>query len=242
MPSHSPQYAIAPDQAIPDGLRDAIERKGFRQQELRARMDPILSTAQHAVLEIGCGHGHWLTAYATAHPATTCIGLDIISQRVAKSQLKATKRQLNNLHFIKAEAIEFIEILPPSVSFDWIMVLFPDPWPKKRHHRRRLIQPSFLDLIHPFMTPDGKLCFRTDDDPYFSWARDIIGNHPKWRLDEPTIWPFECETLFQAMMDHWQSLSAGIADGSQTDFSQVLRHPADNCKWCIAPDIPPRKT
>ena len=139
-------------------------------------MDPILSTAQHAVLEIGCGHGHWLTAYATAHPATTCIGLDIISQRVAKSQLKATKRQLNNLHFIKAEAIEFIEILPPSVSFDWIMVLFPDPWPKKRQQKRRLIQKPFTSLLASKLSKGGYIYCVTDWEEYAYQMLDVLGS------------------------------------------------------------------
>ncbi len=159
-------------------------------------------------LEIGCGHGHWLVAYATAHPDKYCIGLDMLSARVAKANAKKERLGLNNLVFVKAEANEFLEAMPENVHLDEVVILFPDPWPKKRHFKNRLIQIDFLDILAKFMLPHSKIYFRTDDRGYFDWAKDIFLHHEKWEVLSSEPWLFEYATYFQNLNPEYQSLIA----------------------------------
>jgi len=179
-----------------------------RQSRLVDIYGGFLPRLKGGLLEIGCGHGHWLTAWAEQHPDQFCIGIDLLGKRIQKSGSKAGKRELQNVCFMKAEAIEFLELIPDDIGIAQVMVLFPDPWPKKRHHRRRLIQPAFLELLSRKMQNEGKLYFRTDHGPYFDWAVEAISESPHWNLDAEQNWPMELPTYFQRLMNSYQSLSA----------------------------------
>ena len=148
-------------------------------------------------LEIGCGHGHFLTAYAQAHPKEHCLGIDILADRILRAQKKARRAGLANLAFVQAEARLLLEVLPTSVRFSRIFALFPDPWPKRRHHKHRLLQAEFLDLLAKRAGKGAHLFFRTDYEPYYQDAVATLRDHAAWQLaDEP--WPFEFETVFQS--------------------------------------------
>ena len=98
-------------------------------------------------LEIGCGHGHWLTSFAQERTDLTFVGIDLITKRIDKANIKKNKRDLTNLHFIKADAIEFISCIPTDLKILNCYVMYPDPWPKARHHKRRLINQSFWNYL-----------------------------------------------------------------------------------------------
>lgn len=160
-------------------------------------------------LEIGCGHGNWLTAYSAQYPDKFCVGLDLLMARVAKSNKKKEQQGLQNLIFLQADAGEFLEAMPKNVTVDELVILFPDPWPKKRHFKNRLIQSAFLDTMAKFMLPQSRLYFRTDYDPYFEWAAEIISAHKSWSMLPLDHWLFEHETYFQKRSDNkYQSLVA----------------------------------
>ncbi len=181
---------------------------GERRTVVQAQLTEILADARNPLVwEIGCGHGHFLTAYAAAHPGHTCIGVDQESSRVERALRKRDRAQLRNLHFIRAEARLFLEALPVGCRFDHVFVLFPDPWPKLRHHKHRLLQPEFLQALAAHAAPDSRLCFRTDHAEYFAEVRRAIGETQVWRVaDEP--WPFEFTTVFQSRAAAFESLVA----------------------------------
>ena len=188
--------------------RAAIERERRRRELLTAACLDIFRQHDPVVLEIGCGHGHFLAAYAVAHPEQFCVGIDLKTKRLQKSDRKREKGDLNNLHFHKAEGREFINALGPEVLLERIFILFPDPWPKKRHHKRRLIQCDFLDALAAHTPRGGKLYFRTDYHPYYEWTSEIIERHHDWSLEENDSWPFEEETYFQQLLGPHVSLIA----------------------------------
>jgi len=195
----------ARDPAIPAFVE---ERRQARIAELRAEILERLPPKGPLVVEFGCGHGHWLNAYAEAHPGHYCLGLDLISLRVRKSLAKRDKRGLGNLHFLKAEAMEFLAAWPRERSIDAVFMLFPDPWPKKRHHKNRMIQPAFLDAVAERTASGGRFHFRTDDADYFAWTEEHFAAHPSWHIDPSLPWPWETPTLFQNFMESWSSLIA----------------------------------
>jgi tRNA (guanine-N7-)-methyltransferase len=189
---------------------------------LRDLLAALLRGQSSVTLEIGCGHGHYLTAYAEAHPeAPFCIGLDIIIERVRRANRKCARAGLDRrLAFVRAEAAEFLSVLPEHVRLADIFVLFPDPWPKRRHHKHRLIRDEMLDRLAERASPGARMCFRTDDRDYFAAARATISAHPRWRIannggGEPeAAWPFEYATVFQQKAAAYQSLVALPAPSS----------------------------
>lgn len=185
-----------------------LEKQKLRKATLRTECESTLDGIDSIVFEAGCGHGHWLTSYAESNPDQMCIGIDLISWRIRKGLDKRDKRQLKNLHFIKAELGEFLEVLPARIRFDMTVLLFPDPWPKARHHRRRMVQASFLDEVARRTESDGLFCFRSDDRPYFEWTQEHLEAHPEWRVDPAAEWPHEMATYFQGLMDEYFSVIA----------------------------------
>lgn len=180
-----------------------------RREVVAGQLAPALAATGPLVWEVGSGHGHFLTAYAAANPEHICIGVDIASDRVGRAQKKRDRARLTRLHFIRAEAGLFLDVLPLERRFTRVFVLFPDPWPKARHHKHRLLQEKFLTRLAERMEPAGRLYFRTDYAPYFAEAADAVRQHPRWALvDEP--WPFDHATVFQERAESHQSLVAGL--------------------------------
>ncbi|MET0262415.1 MAG: SAM-dependent methyltransferase [Rariglobus sp.] len=181
-----------------------------RLADLRERLATLLQTKLPLTLEIGSGHGHYLTGYAQAYPERFCIGIDLIGDRLDRSLRKSERAGLKNIAWLHAEARLFLEALPPATRLAEIFILFSDPWPKRRHWKNRVIQTEFMSELAAKSAEGARFCFRTDHAPYFSYARDIIANHPDWALcaesDEP--WPFELATVFQQRADAHQSLIA----------------------------------
>lgn len=178
-----------------------------RTKELQAQFPAIFATQQAFVWEIGCGHGHFLTAYAQQHPDQLCIGIDISTERIDRATRKSKRAKLPNLHFIQAEARLFLEALPADAAFTDVYVLFPDPWPKLRHRKHRLLQPDFLAAAAAKALPSARLFFRTDYEPYFLDVVAALGPSAGWgRVEEE--WPFAYETVFQARAKTFHSVSA----------------------------------
>ena len=185
-----------------------LTKQAARKAELLGRCRADLAGVDRILFEAGCGHGHWLTDYAEFNPGVFCIGIDLISWRIRKGNEKKAKRGLQNIHFYKAELSEFLGALPAAIRFDRTILLFPDPWPKAKHHRRRMVQSSFLDEVARRTDRGGEFCFRSDDRPYFDWTLEHLSEHPEWEIDEAGQWPYESETYFQGLMDEYYSVVA----------------------------------
>ena len=185
-----------------------LERQKHRKAALKSELCAALEGVESILFEAGCGHGHWLTRYAEQHAEQTCVGIDLISGRVRKAMQKRDKRELGNLHFFKAELTEFLEVLPDSIRFDKTVMLFPDPWPKARHHRRRMIQSQFLDILAERTELGGWFYFRSDDTSYCEWTVEHLKAHPNWKIDTAAPWLHETETYFQERMESYQSIVA----------------------------------
>lgn len=162
---------------------------------------------QEITFEIGCGHGHFLTSYAQAHPDEFCLGIDIIADRVERAKKKAVRSELRNIAFLHAEAGLLLEALAVTVKFRRIFVLFPDPWPKRRHQKNRLMQTVFLQKLAGRAGERTLLYFRTDFVPYYRETMAMLKTHSTWRLSEEA-WPFEHETVFQSRSETHHSCIA----------------------------------
>jgi len=117
-------------------------------------------------VEIGAGKGRFLLHRAEANPDINFVGFDYIWKYLKVGWERAQKRDLPNLLFFKAEANEVVEHLIPDASVSIFHVYFPDPWHKRRHHKRRLLTPEFFKLLHRRLEPGGKLEIATDNFDY----------------------------------------------------------------------------
>lgn len=158
-------------------------------------------------LEIGCGHGHWLADFAANFPQRECLGVDLIGDRLHRATRKAERAGALNARFLRGEAFEVLDLMPAHVSLEEVFILFPDPWPKKRHWKNRLFCLGFLDELGKRCTAGVRCHFRTDHDPYFTWTLEVVDQQKDWERDATADWPFERATVFQNRAETYQSLS-----------------------------------
>lgn len=188
-------------------LERHLARLEGQRQLLAPAVASALGAAMSFVLEIGCGHGHFLASYAQAHPNAVCLGVDIASDRIARAERKRGRAGLANLHFIRAEAEMLLDVLPPAVRIAAVFILFPDPWPKLRHHKHRVARPRFLGRLADRLGEGGRIYFRTDHEPYFKTVYTELSVHPQLEIAaEP--WAFEHPTVFQNRAATFHSLVA----------------------------------
>ncbi len=187
---------------------DFLARVRARRAELRAALEKLLPAPRPIVWEIGCGHGHFLVRYAQAHPDKVCLGIDLISDRLTRAAKKRDRAGLTGCHFLRAEARECLQAFPPGVTFEEVWVLFPDPWPKARHHKNRLLKAEFLDGVAGRVAAGGRLYFRTDHEEYFREVEGVVAGLATWCRDPGAAWPLEQETVFQARAPRHFSLVA----------------------------------
>lgn len=135
--------------------------------ELFGRRAPV-------TLEIGFGNGEHLAALATAHPERDYFGVEVHRPGVGHLFMKAAERNLTNLRASAHDAVEVLNHQIAPAALDEVLVLFPDPWHKKRHHKRRLIQPPFVELIATRLAPGGVLRLATDWENYAQQMLEVL--------------------------------------------------------------------
>ena len=127
------------------------------------------------VLEIGCGMGETTAIIATAHPGNDYLGIEVHTPGVGSLLKEIATRELTNLRVIQHDAVEVVRDMIPSGSLAGIHVFFPDPWPKKRQQKRRLIQPDFVALLASRLAPAGYLHCATDWEDYANQMLAVLG-------------------------------------------------------------------
>jgi tRNA (guanine-N7-)-methyltransferase len=117
-------------------------------------------------LEIGFGNGETLVALAAAHPERDYLGIEVHRPGVGHLLLRVEELALSNVRIVCRDAVEVLTRCLQPASLDEVLLYFPDPWPKKRHHKRRIVQPSFVELVASRLAPGGVLRMATDWQPY----------------------------------------------------------------------------
>lgn len=149
------------------------------------------------VMEIGFGMGEATVAIAKGFPDTGFLAVDVHQPGIGKLLAMAQAADLSNIRVMDEDAHLVLHNMILTESLDAIHLFFPDPWPKTRHHKRRIVNQSFIDLIHAKLKDDGLIHIATDWLPYASWIRDQFSASSKFsggEVDRPEWRP---ETRFE---------------------------------------------
>ena len=140
------------------------------------------------VVEIGFGNGQALAWMAANEPGTNFVGIEVHEPGVGRLLRSVADKRLDNVRVVMRDAVEVLREQTVPASIDEIRVYFPDPWPKKRHHKRRLIQPPFVALAASRLKPGGLIHLATDWQPYADWMLEVLGAEPALEnLGSPTV-------------------------------------------------------
>jgi tRNA (guanine-N7-)-methyltransferase len=137
-------------------------------------LDAVFGRAAPRTLEIGFGNGEHLAALAAAHPERDYFGVEVHRPGVGHLFLLATTQNLANVRVSTHDAVEVLHEQIAPASLDEVLVLFPDPWHKKRHHKRRLIQAPFVELVASRLRPGGVLRLATDWEEYALQMLEVL--------------------------------------------------------------------
>ncbi len=136
-----------------------FERKTLNYTEIFNNNNPV-------TIEIGFGMGQATAQIANDHPEVNYLGLEVHKPGVGRLLGEISRRNLSNLYIIEHDALEVLETMVPDNSAEGFHIFFPDPWPKKKHHKRRMIQRPRTNLLAQKLTPGGYLYFATDIEDY----------------------------------------------------------------------------
>jgi tRNA (guanine-N7-)-methyltransferase len=151
------------------------------------RFDTLFGRVAPVVLEIGFGNGETLVQQAAEHPESDFLGVEVHEPGVGHCLLQAREAGITNLRLIRHDAIEVLEVMIPPASLARVNLYFPDPWPKKRHHKRRIVQPAFLGLVADRLAPGGSLNVATDWENYAEHIETAVHESGRFTCAEKRV-------------------------------------------------------
>ena len=162
----------------------------------KLRRSELVKDERPLEVDLGCGDGSFLMEMAAHYPERDFLGVERLLGRVRKVCKKLTKRRLENCRVLRLESRYTVEWILPPESVSRLHLLCPDPWPKFKHQRRRIVQQEFLEAVWQALLPGGEFLFMTDHEEYFEWAAAKVAAFGKFERLEWTE-----ETFFYPKTD-----------------------------------------
>ena len=148
--------------------------------EQKLNLNQIFPDKQKVILEIGSGMGEATAAIAQGSPDTGYVAVEMHQPGHGALLLLIIENKINNLKLIREDATYLLANFIPDNSIDGIHLLFPDPWPKNRQHKRRIVQSEFVEMIAQKLKPSGFIHIATDWQPYADWIKARFDANPKF--------------------------------------------------------------
>lgn len=165
-------------------MRELLPRYGVAFEDASLDLDALFGRRAPRVLEIGFGNGDSLLAMAVANPGVDYLGVEVHEPGVGHCLLGIERAGLGNLRVISHDAIDVLREQVPAASLARVNLYFPDPWPKKRHHKRRIVNGAFLDLVASRLAPGGALHIATDWRDYAEYIDGLLLQSSSFEVDE----------------------------------------------------------
>ena len=150
-------------------------------ENLRVDAASLFGDARELILEIGFGNGESFVQMAEAAPQQGFVGIEVHRPGVGHALVLAAAAGIDNLRVIRHDAVAIIRDHVPDGALNRVQIYFPDPWPKARHHKRRIVQRAFTDLIWRKLRAGGEIHCATDWENYAEWMRDVFAGDSKWQ-------------------------------------------------------------
>jgi tRNA (guanine-N7-)-methyltransferase len=166
-------------QALPSDVPTLIHRPHSYVERIDLRR--LFPQPQPLEVELGSGDGSFLAQYAQLHPDRNFIGVERLLGRLRKLDRKGLRAGLKNLRLMRIEASYLLEYLLPRDSVQALHIYFPDPWPKRRHRKHRLINEPFTSMAQRALIPGGTVFLRTDDADYFAQMTRVFSLNPAFK-------------------------------------------------------------
>jgi tRNA (guanine-N7-)-methyltransferase len=200
------------------------------QPNILQRMDfhSLFGKDRPVEIELGSGDGSFLVNYAARHPERSFLGVERLLGRLRKVERKGRRMGLENVRGLRLEAAYLVEWMLPEASVEAIHVYFPDPWPKRRHWRRRLVNHSFAAVAWKALSPGGTLFLRTDHSGYFQQMLQVMEACPSYRRVEEPLDLLEVTTDFERNFN---------AKGIPT-LHAAFQRPVDVSAWIAPANVP----
>jgi len=163
------------------GLNELWDDYGVNINEKTLNFDELFLTKNDITLEVGFGNGDSLLEMAIQQPDQNFLGIEVYEAGVGRLINEASKNNLSNLKIIKEDAVEILINNISENSFSHFQLFFPDPWHKKKHHKRRIVQTSFLDLLSKKLKNNGIAHIATDWENYAEHIMDTLESHPHFK-------------------------------------------------------------
>lgn len=152
-----------------EGFRGSWNEKAFKREA-------------QLVAEIGTGFGQFMRDFCVDHPDINFVGMDYRFKRSFELAKKLAKSEIKNFRYLRANGERIAQIFAPSELHE-LYYFFPDPWPKERHHKRRLFKENFLVAASEVLKPGGTLFVKTDHDGYAHWMNDVISKNTLFKVE-----------------------------------------------------------
>ena len=172
----------------------------------RYTVEEIFGAGAECEVDLGCGDGGFLLQMARHYPERRFLGVERLLGRIRKVCRDSEKQGLTNVKGLRAESRYFLEWMIAPGRIRRLHYLFPDPWPKERHHKNRLVQGSLLPIMHRALAPGGELLFKTDHEDYYEWVCELLDESPLFTRAEWDA-PFYPKTDFQLQ---WEAMGKEI--------------------------------
>jgi tRNA (guanine-N7-)-methyltransferase len=152
----------------------------------RLELTQLFGTPRPLEVELGCGDASFIAEYARRNPGTNLIGVERLLGRIQKLHKKGRRLELTNLRGVRIESAYFLQWLLPPQCVTALHIYFPDPWPKKKHRKHRLLNEGFPALARTVLIPGGVVYLRTDDTDYFQQMTDVFAAAKEYeRVETP---------------------------------------------------------
>ena len=138
----------------------------------------------HPILDIGFGSGETTAYISKQKPETFVLGAEVYLSGIGSLLSKASEDSLENIRILNSDIAPFLAEKVSDNFFELILMFYPDPWPKRKHHKRRLINKDFIDLLNSKIRPEGIFYFKTDWSHYFQEVQKIVSKDKKWAVLE----------------------------------------------------------
>ena len=147
------------------------------------------------IADVGFGSGESLLSMANKHQEANFVGIEVYSSGIGSALNKIQKSNLTNLKIIEADVFQLLETNIADETFDVVVFLYPDPWPKRKHHKRRLLSEGFINLLYDKTTTNGLVYCKTDWEDYYCQIKEFFSSGDRWASEDLTNLPEYLQSL-----------------------------------------------